>query len=376
MRILFLGNANNPLLINLAIELKKFDSQVIVDFVSEVRVTNSGARIAFDKIYEVQGGTFFRKIPILKTMWMMAKFRATLKQVTTRYDFVHMFFMHIGYSKSLDLIRSLAPKFIVSVFGSELYRSAPVVLKALKPLAKMAHVVTAANESTLRDFVKKFEIENHRTCIRRFGLSPLSTIRNQKSLTLAQHKKAIGFSENNFVITCGYNSSPGQQHETIIRSLQKVKSQLPANYVLVFPIGMGGTVQYKESIVSLLSESGLNYFLIDKFLSEEDLAHLRAGTDIMIQVQKTDQLSGAMQEHLFAGNLVITGSWLPYAVFKDAGIKYWEVDSPEDVGSKVLELTENAESLKSQVSGNSQKIWELSSWERNAEQWYQIYDEG
>ncbi len=373
LRILFLGNANNPLLINLAIELKKLNSRMVIDIVSEIRANNIQAQSAFDTIFEVKGGTYFRRVPGLKTMWMIFKFRATLKKIASQYDFVHMFFMHIGYSKSLDLIGKIAPKFIVTVFGSELYRSKQVVLKQLHPMAQKADWITAANNVTLADFIREFEVDTARTSIVRFGLSPLKAIRAMRETTSAQHKIALGLPANSFVITCGYNASPGQQHEAIISSLQKIKERLPPNYVLIFPLGSGGTTHYRENITTCLDNSGLNSRLILKFLSEDDLAHLRIGTDVMIQVQKTDQLSGAMQEHLFAGNSVITGSWLPYEVFDKLGLKYWKVDSPEQIGEMALKVIAELDNDKQSTKMNAEKIWNLSSWDANAAKWANLY---
>jgi len=39
----------------------------------------------------------------------------------------------------------------------------------------------------------------------------------------------------------------------------------------------------------------------------------------------SDALSGTMLELLYASNIVITGTWLPYKTFINAGLKYHEV---------------------------------------------------
>lgn len=372
-KILFLGNANNPLLINLALELRKINPTISIDILSEVPVNHEGARTAFSAIYSIPAGKFFRSIPGLKTIWMAGQFRKTLKRIGKTYDVVHMFLMHVSYTRSQNLLKSIAPKFIVTVFGSELYRSSELILKELEPLARMAHHVTAANANTLRDFRKRFNVAESKTSICRFGLKPLDEILAQKNIGKAEHKRKAGLPEHSFVITCGYNASAGQQHEEMINSLTEVKQQLPENYLLVFPVAVGD-LSRKPLIRKQLEASGLNHTFIEKFLPDDELAHFRAATDIMIQVQTTDQLSGAMQEHMYARNLVITGDWLPYEIMRETGVKYWTLSKVSEVGGKLCELMSHLESNRKAVENNDKCIWELSSWERNTVSWMALYE--
>lgn len=372
MRILFLGNANNPLLINLASELRKLDTSLSIDIVSEAPVINSSAAGAFNAIYALPSGKFFRSIRGVKTAWMAMQFRRTLRSIGKKYDAVQMFFMHVGYTRSLKLVRALSPKFIVTVFGSEIYRSPAFILKQLEPMARMADLVTASNPDTLRDFCKRFEIPQSKTGLARFGLRPLDAIVAQKDCSLSEHKIAAGLPKDSFVIACGYNATAGQQHEIMIDSIARMKAKLPANYLLVFPVAMGDPGRI-EIIRSKLNAAGLKHHFIDKYLPDDQLAHFRAASDVMIQVQITDQLAGAMQEHICAGSLVITGSWLPYSILDQTGVVYWKVEKPEQVGERLAEIIQDAESNKKAVAGNMQRILDLSSWENNAKDWYKFF---
>lgn len=372
MRILFLGNANGPLLINLAVELKKLNRDMVVDILSEAPVTNPDAVAAFNSIFALPQGKFYRNIPGLKTMWMAIQFRKALRRISDQYDVVHMFFMHVGYTRSLKLLKSITTQFIVTVFGSELYRSPEFILKKLEPLARMADRVTASNPNTLRDFCKRFNIQQEKTSLVRFGLRPLDAIVTQKKYTSAQHKAAVGLPPDSFVITCGYNASAGQQHETIIDSIAAIKNSLPGNYLLVFPLAMGDPARV-NLIKTKLETAGLKHQFITSYLPDDQLAHFRAASDIMIQVQITDQLAGAMQEHICAGSLVITGEWLPYSTLDEIGIVYWKVNAPGEVGQKVQELLGDVDGNKVKVRSNMERIVDLSSWENNARGWYKLY---
>ena len=66
----------------------------------------------------------------------------------------------------------------------------------------------------------------------------------------------------------------------------------------------------------------IKYFLalthiITKRLNDQELTNLRLNCEVFINLQDTDQLSGAMLETLCADKIVITGSWLNYDVLKN-----------------------------------------------------------
>jgi hypothetical protein len=373
MRILFLGNANNPLILHLATELKRADSSLNIDIIAVNESAGEAARSVFDRIWVTGTPSGFWNRRGLKTLWMIRRYRKVLKSVDVKYDFLHMFFLHVGFSGSTDLLQRIARKRIISVFGSELYRSPEVVIRKLRSLVAIADHVTAANPDTLRDFRKRFAYPESKTSICRFGLQPLRSIDAMTDVSNEAHKAAIGISPETFLITCGYNASAGQQHEAIIKAISGLKKMLPAEYMLLFPVAMGGSDSYISELENKLKAAQLNYKFIRDFLPESDLAHLRCATDIMIQIQITDQLAGAMQEHLYAGNVVITGAWLPYAVLDEGGIVYWKTESPEKLGDTLADVLQQYATFKLRTNGNAGVIGNLSSWERCLTHWHALY---
>lgn len=373
MRILFLGNANNPLILHLAAELKRTDSSLTIDIIAVNESAGESARKVFGRIWVTGTPTGFWNRKGLKTLWMIKRFRKVLKSVDVKYDFLHMFFLHVGFTGSVDILQRIARKRIISVFGSELYRSPEVVIRKLKSLVAIADHVTAANPDTLRDFRKRFGYPENQTSICRFGLQPLRSIDTMKDVSKEVHKNAIGISPETFLITCGYNASAGQQHDAIINAIAGCKALLPDPYLLLFPVAMGGSDAYISQLENKLKSAQLNYKFIREFLPDDQLAHLRCGTDVMIQIQITDQLAGAMQEHLYAGNVVITGSWLPYAVLDEGGIVYWKTESPENLQSTLSSVLRNYSGNMLLTKGNAGVIGKLSSWEQNIPFWYGLY---
>jgi glycosyltransferase involved in cell wall biosynthesis len=110
-------------------------------------------------------------------------------------------------------------------------------------------------------------------------------------------------------------------------------------------------------------------------MNDREVAFLRLSSDIMIQVQNTDSFSSSMREHLYAGNVVITGDWLPYETLDKKGCFMLKVSDVDLVGEKLVYAINNLDSLKKRCQGNPEIIWELSSWENNIDSWCNLYDE-
>jgi len=93
----------------------------------------------------------------------------------------------------------------------------------------------------------------------------------------------------------------------------------------------------------------------------------------MIQLQKSDQLSGTMQESLFAGSIVITGSWLPYQVLQDEGVYFKSISEFSELPGKLFEIIQNLNKENQKCSRNRSIIHRFSSWEYTINDWLLAY---
>lgn len=290
-----------------------------------------------------------------------------------KYDIIHIHFLSPFYGFVAKQIRKKCDKIIVTIWGSDYYRTTQDERQFQKNIFEIADNINFGNENTLIDFNDYYnQIYNDKLSVCRFGLIQLEYIKAFINDDKVKLRDTLSLPENSIVITCGYNASPAQNHLSIIESILKVKNQLPTNCYFLFPMTYGD----KELVISVrkrLGESGINYRIYNEFLSEEDTAKLRLVSDIMIQVQTTDQLSGSMQEYLYAENVIITGSWLPYSVFKNKGIYFIDVDKVEDVGNKLVDSIRNLHSLRYKCSSNKEIIWNMTSWEKAINNWINVY---
>jgi len=188
-------------------------------------------------------------------------------------------------------------------------------------------------------------------------------------------RKHLGLPEDSIIVTVGYNNSPGQQHIEILKSIKKRRKEIPENLFFILPMTYGATNEYRNTVRKYVEQHSLRYKIFDRFMPDEEMAMLRRASDIMIQVQITDQFSGSMQEHLYSENVVITGDWLPYGTLDEKGIFMLKVSSVEEVGEKLVYALNNLDSLKEKCKKNPEIIWELSSWEKNIQSWIDMYEE-
>ncbi len=137
--------------------------------------------------------------------------------------------------------------------------------------------------------------------------------------------------------------------------------------------GNNNILKYSESIIEVFQGSGIEHKILSTYLTDNEVAHLRNASDIMIQLQPTDQLSGAMQEHMFAENVVITGSWLPYQVLEDEGVYFRKVDTIPQINNDLLYCLKHLEEEQQKAKGNKEIIYSLSSWPVNIEKWNNLY---
>jgi hypothetical protein len=123
-----------------------------------------------------------------------------------------------------------------------------------------------------------------------------------------------------------------------------------------------------EKLKCYLQKSNLNFIIFEEYMTDLMVARLRKATDIYVNLQVTDMLSGAMQEHIYAGNQVITGKWLAYQELKDIGANFHEVYSIEELPSLIIQCKKNLNEKKMQDA-----IYCLSSWNKVIDGWENVF---
>lgn len=308
------------------------------------------------------------KIHMIIRMFFIARFLSNHSFKAINIHFVYVYYVLI-YS---FLVKNTL---IFTIYGSDFYRMNPFKRWLQKFLYEKAKTITFTNSLSKKSFLDYYGTFANKTKVCRFGLGTLDFIDKNRDKDVMEMKQILGFSQTKIIVTCGYNATKGQQHEAIIKNISLLESDLLDQVQFIFPMTYGDKA-YRETIKKMLEKTNLDCIVLEEFLYEDKNAYIKLASDVMINMLQTDSFSGSMQEFLYANNLVITGSWLPYQVFDEAGIYYHKIDRIEQLDSKLSEVLEY---LKNRVeNGKTMKnisiIDSLSSWKNNIKSWIDTYE--
>jgi hypothetical protein len=353
MKILVIGDAFSQYTIAFSRFLKQYDPAVVIDIIN-TRLAKSDIELADPNVYdEIYESAFINTV--------------------IQYDIICL---QGFWEVVLSIYNRLVTKDIFTVgmiWGSDFYRRDHSA-RSLSGILDRCDRVLIPTDEMAEDVLKVYSLPlgKIRKCM--FGLEPLETLMTMKNISSAKAKRRLGLRADSFAITCGHNASPFQNHPVIIDHLIQIIPKLPANYVLIFPFTYGGNESYISSVKDKLKKSSLNYHIIEDYMSDEEVSLLRLATNIFIHVQPTDAFSGAMREHLFSKNIVVTGSWLPYQALVQNNIYFETINGLQFLGRKIAEILDNyPEGKRKAELYNTPEKFEQYRWPEVIQNWHQIF---
>ena len=356
--ILLVGDGNHQFVYYLAKYLKTYENSQ-VHLLSFTYVKNESNY--FDKVYYCGKGNSSNKAGSLKSMLRLFFFFLKYKNYYSviSFQFVRPIYYYLFKLRLLNNNHNT----VMSVWGSDILL--PTIDKnKLSYILEKSKKVTCATLK-VKDKVKELSEKQKNIYIIKYGLEPLEYIKRLSDTS--QHcKKKLGIEIKKLVVTIGHNASPNNQHINCINEFGRYfTSEQLKDIVFIIPLTYGRDVDYIKCLKKAVDSNGLDVIYYESYMSDFRVALLRKATDIYINVQHTDMLSGAMQEHIYAGSRVITGCWLDYRELKDIGVKLIEVDSIEELPKIIIEQKK----YLFNISNNSSVIYNLSSWNNVINGW-------
>lgn len=295
-----------------------------------------------------------------------------------KYDICHIFFVREEQLILSNLVKKLAPKLYISIYGSDL-NIKNYIKNKFKNLYKLSDRITATNQGVLD---KLFE-ENRDFYLdgkSRVLMFPQIRFKNYQDFQIADKQKSkeiLGYSNYSKVIIVGTSAADYEQHVKIIDELAKIESQ---NLLFVFPMtyGVNDYKTYREKIKEYISHKIRNNDaeVLFNYLEEEALSTLRKASDILINLRSNDQLVASMLESLLCHCEIITGSWLPYDVLNEIGITYTRIDRFDQLNDTLKEfLTSETKVNENLLSNNRDIILKKYSFESDLKNWISFYTE-
>lgn len=377
-RILLVGNGNKQFITNCVHWLKKdTKNNYVVDILSDRQVKDENKKYYNTIFQKKDSNLIYRIISKIKGVRRYYRyfFYNKIIQTLPKYDIVHFHYISIdSYFIIEQFKKNTISKIILSIWGSDMYRVSPYSEKRFIDVCQNANALTFTNQKSIDYFKNKYNWNKNNLMLCRFGLTMLE---NLKKLTTTREecKKQLNWNPQKRAITIGYNLHTAQQHLEILTQFEDEKvKKLKDEIQLILPITYGGTPRYKNQLLKKINQLPFEYTIYSTFLTDEKVAKIRQASDVLIQLQLTDQFSGSMQEHLYSRNVVITGSWLPYETLKEHGAWFVEIGKLEELTKVIPEIIKDFEKYELKTKNNPQVISELSSWDKNIYSWIDLYN--
>lgn len=381
MKLLIIGTATKEdvFVLNFIKYLIKYNINIEIDILSLWEINHLDELLIKNniKIHTPFDGCkrYLYKIPRLGKFYKLAVTKNKIRSLN-KFDICHIHNVRPILGLISSDIRKQCKRLIASIYGSEFYKTSYYEKKLQENIYEQADKITFTNPLTIDDFLNHYNYKYQEKCAHlSYGSTILDKINILEKKTQLQCRKRLGIPENSIIVTCGSNGSKMHQHPDIIKSITSSCHRLPSNIFYIFPMTYACAEGYRQFLRNELEKNSLNFKLFDRFLPDEDIACLRKASDILIFVPQSDQFSAAMQEHLYAGNIVITGKWLPYKALEEKGIHLLKIDSVGETGTKLAYAIENLNKQKDYDTPTKNIIWELSSWEVNIKKWINFYNE-
>ena len=129
---------------------------------------------------------------------------------------------------------------------------------------------------------------------------------------------------------------------------------------------------YINETVTLLKKTGVNYTVLNEFLTERELAVLRIQSQVFIDTQTTDSFNGALRETLYSENIALIADWLEYPPYDRENVYYIGINE-SNLTSTLHLIIYNFGEYKQKCIGNKVKLKRLVSWEYCVKPWVDSY---
>lgn len=292
-----------------------------------------------------------------------------------KFDIIHIHYVSFEALITSFLLKSKTTKCIASFWGSDLFRTnrASVLLNTiwLHFIDTITLTTAAMYKKFYKDYGHKFD---HKLQHITFGNAQLDMIASLKTSNIIEKRKALNLPDNKLIFAIGYNKSPAQQHLKVLEQIASLSKEIQQQMHIVLRLTYGiAPDSYLNSLSQNLKTLDCTYTLYTEFMSEEQLAVLELCTDVFVHAQITDAFSATVQEHLFAGSLVMNPTWIQYHELKEASVFYQEYSNFNELKNLISNYIQKKENYDKLLKNNASKIYSISSWKSVMSEWKALY---
>ncbi|UWN51847.1 hypothetical protein ASALC70_04082 [Alcanivorax sp. ALC70] len=289
-----------------------------------------------------------------------------------RRALINFHYPNYRYLLAVYFLRLSGRKYTVCLWGSDYLKVDGLRAIVLKYICSGAVGISIASPLAAENFAAKYCLSSAKVVVLPF------LIPNIEDLYLRVLKKSIPATDRGRRINllCGTNGSENQQFNKIIEALRLVENKVFDKFVVLFHLGYGAAENVEAEILEFQRNTKFEVRVEKDFLHGEQLLSFRENIDVLIQIQKTDQLSAAMLEHLVLNKLVITGDWLEYSILDHADVFYQKVTRQATSENIAKALEDIAVNGIPDIVDNAKKIVSLFGYKENIVKWKAFLSNG
>jgi hypothetical protein len=295
------------------------------------------------------------------------------------FDTFHFHFMQYSYLRELFLVPN-GKKIVCSFWGSDLLRTHDILnFYFVKKALNSATIITCQSQELKEIVLSKFGRNlAEKIHIVKFpiyySVYNLMNTNYDNSEKLRIFKLNNGYSTDKINVLVGHSGSISNNHLSILKSLLNLgcKKKIHLIINLNYAITANEKIEYKQKLFNELEKLECSYVILEKFFVNEELAISRLASDIFLHAPVSDALSGTMLELLYASNIVITGSWLPYKTYRRANLDYYEINDFGELSASLDLVVQNFEEVKKKMLLNRYLIQEHFINNNDIKKWSEI----
>ena len=373
-KLLIIGDANHQYIHNFSKWIRTVIPNISITIVSFHSIKNtSTAELYFENYFEVPPNSkIISKIVGFRAIYLAYKLYRLMKNNNLTADTILVHYVQSPLALIGYFLKKRTANYVMAIWGSDFYRVSSKKLLGIN--IKYADNIIIGSPEMIMDFERAFENEMNKVHLCYFGSEPIENIKKLKDSNMNKIESCMyfGFNADKINITLGHNGSKAHQHVLILNELNKLGPNVVDKIRVILPMTYGLDRNYLNEIINVCRDCPFEYKIFTDYMNDNEVAHLRNLTDIMINMQKTDALSGSMREVIFNGGVVVNGSWLPYQFLKDLGVYYEEAESIQQISNKISEIVLNYSFHKDKCKENSSKIFKISSWSETIYKWKEV----
>lgn len=287
----------------------------------------------------------------------------------------------VVHSLSLDvfwlvpLLKRRLRRVVLICYGSDVLRRDARFDWLLKIGLSRLDGIAATNHNVLDCLKKDFPcVLPLDPCIVRFGLPVFDALDTQAAVSKKEAKQQLGLDAEKQIVCLGYSACAGQRQLELIEFFANRISAFEG-YQFVVPVQYG-EVEIVDAVKTACAKANeairrRQFLPLVEFHDITQSALMRKATDILVNHSVSDAFSGTVQEVIYAGNLVLASSSLPYRTMPSFGTAIRTYDTLSEI--EALLSPENLESWRRQgevaETQNREQLRTVSSWEAVRSDW-------